>query len=242
MIKTYEQNPSIAQAMLNTKKGVQPIFNQGSGADFSVYSHNSEEMKSMALDFISKKVVDKDQFIKIYIHSLPVLSDLKNSTKILFQYILMSLSEEVGKDRLYISYKDYQARSSKNPMYMKISQPTFSRCLNELLGLGILFKSSLANIYFINIAYIFNGDRLRFITEYQLKGSERLSEENRNEDLEDESDEEVGKKFNERKFKLDEPETKSLDEISKEDYDKMNNEVLDRVPLKDLEKYPWVDL
>lgn len=137
-----------------------------------------------------------------------------------------------------MSYDDYVENLTKWPLMAKVSRTTYFSCINELIEKGVVYRSYLTNIYFINIAYIFNGDRLRFITEYQLKENEKLSEVNQNED----SDDEVEKKFNERKFKLDEPETKSLDEISKEDYDKMNNEVLDRVPLKDLEKYPWVDL
>ncbi|VWB72759.1 hypothetical protein BPS26883_03460 [Burkholderia pseudomultivorans] len=239
----YKENPSIAQAMVNTKKGAKPIFNQGSGTDFSVYSHNSEEMKSIALDFVSKKVVDRDKFIKIYIHSLPVLSELKNSTKILFQYILMSLSEEVGKDQIYMSYDDYSVNVSQWPLMAKVSRTTYFSCINELLAKGVIYKSYKTNIYFINIAYIFNGDRLTFIEEYTLKkenDSKQVSQK-------EETDEELEKRFNERKFRFSEPEEKSEDEISEMDYKKMNDEVLDRVPLKELEKYPfnnsqWEDL
>ncbi|MCB4346813.1 hypothetical protein LA345_23275 [Burkholderia vietnamiensis] len=176
-MKIYSENPSIEQAMINTKKGVKPIFSQNSQTSISIQEETEDDIKSICLDFVTKKIVDKDQFIKLYIHSFPVLSDLKNSTKILFQYILTSLSEEIGKDKIYLSYKDYQAKSLKNPLYPKISQPTFSRCMNELMELEIIFKSELANIYFINIAYIFNGDRLRFITEYQIKKEKTQDEE-----------------------------------------------------------------
>lgn len=165
--QVYSENPSIEMAMINTKKGVRAIFSKDSETSISV-SHG-DDMKSVALDFSRKCVIDKDKFIKLYIHSFPVLSDLKNSTKLFFQYILTSLSNETNQDRLYIAYKDYQEKAKRNPIFPSISQPTFSRCLRELLDLGILFKSTLPNLYFVNIAYVFNGDRLRFLTEYQLK-------------------------------------------------------------------------
>lgn len=171
-IKIHKENPSIQQAMINTKKGAKMVFANNSSTEISVYDKENEDIEKLTLDFVAKKVVDKDEFIKIYVYSLPKLAELKNSTKILFQYILVSVNEEIGKDTIYISFKDYQGKADKNPIYPKISQPTFSRCLNELLQLGIVYKSELANMYFINISYVFNGDRLRFITEYQLKKQE----------------------------------------------------------------------
>lgn len=171
-IKTHKENPSIQKAMVNTKKGAKLVFGNNNQTDISIYEENTEELKKLTLDFTAKKVIDKDEFIKIYIHSLPVLSDLKKSTKILYQYILLLVNKSVGQDRIYISYKDYLQKAEENKYLIDISQPTFSRALNELLEKEILFKSELLNIYFLNIAYIFNGDRLRFITEYQLKKEE----------------------------------------------------------------------
>ena len=148
------------------------VFAQNSSAEIAVYGKQDEDIEKLTLDFVAKKVVDKDEFIKIYVYSLPIFAEMKNSTKILFHYILLSVNEEIGKDSIYISFKDYQGKAAKNPMYPKISQPTFSRCLNELLQLGIVYKSGLSNMYYINISYVFNGDRLRFITEYHLKKQE----------------------------------------------------------------------
>lgn len=169
--KTYKENPSIKTAMVNTKKGAKFVFGNNNQTDISIYENNTEELKTLTLDFCAKRVVDKDEFIKIYIHSLPVLSELKNSTKILYQYILYLVHQSIGQDRFYISYKDYCERVESNKYLVKVSQATFYRALDELLEKQLLFKSNLTNLYFINIAYVFNGDRLRFITEYQLKNT-----------------------------------------------------------------------
>lgn len=181
--QVYSENPSIEMAMINTKKGVRAVFAKDSETEISVT--HGDDMKSVALDFSRKCVIDKDKFIKLYIHSFPVLADLKNSTKLLFQYILSSLSHESNQDRLYIAYKDYQEKAKRNPIFPSISQPTFSRCMKELLELEILFKSTLPNLYFINIAYVFNGDRLRFLTEYQLKKDREEAEQGESEEHEE---------------------------------------------------------
>lgn len=174
--KTYKENPSIEKAMVNTKKGAKMVFGNNNQTDITLYEDSTEEVKKLTLEFCAKKVIDKDEFIKIYIHSFPVLSELKNSTKILYQYILYLVNQEVGKDKIYISYKDYLNKAEENKFLLKISKATFYRGLEELLDKEILFKSELLNIYFLNIAYIFNGDRLRFITEYQLKKEENNEE------------------------------------------------------------------
>lgn len=172
VLNTYKENPSIKDAMVNTKKGAKVVFGNNNQTEISVYEQNTEELKSLTLDFCTKKIVDKDEFIKIYVHSFPVLSELKNSAKILYQYILYLVNKSVASDRLYVSYKDYLEKTEKNKFLVKVSQATFYNALNELLEKKLLFKSDLTNIYFINIAYVFNGDRLRFITEYQLSKQE----------------------------------------------------------------------
>lgn len=170
-MEVYSENPSIGQAIVNTKKGVKLHFGNAD-CHFTVLQQESEEVQSAAIDFVAKTFVDKDQFIKIYIHSFPVLAELKNSTKVLFQYVLMSIHKGIKQDSVYLSYEDYVDCVEQYPLMSKISKATYFRCINELLDKKILFKSTKSNIYFINIAYIFNGDRLTFIRQYQLKKAE----------------------------------------------------------------------
>lgn len=157
--------------MINTKKGAKLVFGNNNQTDISIYQDETEELKTLTLDFCAKRIVDRDEFIKIYVHSFPVLSELKNSTKILYQYILYLVHKSIGEDRIYISYKDYLKKINNGSLF-KISQATFYNALNELLEKEILFKTDITGFYFLNISYVFNGDRLKFITEYQLKKQE----------------------------------------------------------------------
>ncbi|MGU4699143.1 hypothetical protein K6L09_20970 [Burkholderia cepacia] len=169
--KEYDENPSMNQAMLNTKKGAKVVFGNVNDTEI-YYSSEEEDLKKLRLDICAKKIVDKDEFIKLYVYSFPVLSELKASSKMLFQYILMLVKDGIGKDTIYLSYDDYVSFVEKYPMMSKLSRSTYFNCINELKEKEVIFKSTKKYMYFINISYVFNGDRLRFITEYQLRKQE----------------------------------------------------------------------
>jgi hypothetical protein len=48
-------------------------------------------------------------------------------------------------------------------------QPSFYRGLLEFLDRGFLFRTPWEGTYFINVCYLFNGDRLAFVKGYQRK-------------------------------------------------------------------------
>jgi hypothetical protein len=52
------------------------------------------------------------------------------------------------------------------------SKTTYYRGLNELLDQGFLFRSYDSNDhYFVNVRYMFNGDRMVLVQGYRLKGT-----------------------------------------------------------------------
>jgi len=56
----------------------------------------------------------------------------------------------------------------ENPKY-QMSIPTIRRGLNELVKSKIVAPSAKIGAYYINPNFIFNGDRVRFITEIKRK-------------------------------------------------------------------------
>lgn len=175
-IETYEENPSIKSATLNTKKGCKLIFGHNNEQEIMVKNSETDEYETAIIDFTTKKIIDRSQFIKVYINAFPVLSDLKNSTKIVYQYILLSVSKQVGKDIYHFSFRDYLQQCESNISLVQVSEKTYYNAVKELLEKKILFKCTSPSLFFLNIDYVFNGDRLRFITEYharKTKDSER---------------------------------------------------------------------
>jgi len=52
----------------------------------------------------------------------------------------------------------------------------FRRGRRELLEKEFLYRSTTDGVFFINIRYMFNGDRLAFVRTYHLKGSGQQTE------------------------------------------------------------------
>ena len=52
-----------------------------------------------------------------------------------------------------------------------LTERTYQRGLKELLNKGFLFRSPIDGIFFVNIQFMFNGDRLAFVKGYKRRGA-----------------------------------------------------------------------
>lgn len=50
-----------------------------------------------------------------------------------------------------------------------LEERTYQRGLRELLEKEFLFRSTNPGLFFVNIRFLFNGDRLAFVKAYKLK-------------------------------------------------------------------------
>jgi hypothetical protein len=107
--------------------------------------------------------VDKDIFVKVFARQLTVFFDLSQVGIKLLEVIMHEAGRDANTDSVYlstISTKDYMNKIGK-----KYSQASYYRGRDELLSKGFIAKSVRQHIYFINPAMIWNGDRIKFITE-----------------------------------------------------------------------------
>lgn len=59
-----------------------------------------------------------------------------------------------------------------NQQINTLNDRTYQRGLRELLDKEFLFRSPEDGTFFVNIRYMFNGDRLAFVKAYHLKDSQ----------------------------------------------------------------------
>jgi DNA-binding transcriptional regulator YhcF (GntR family) len=78
------------------------------------------------------------------------------------------IREHPGKDKIELSQYLAQDRG--------LNERTFRRGLRELLEKEFLYRSTSDGVFFINIRFMFNGDRLAFVKSYHLKGASRQHE------------------------------------------------------------------
>jgi hypothetical protein len=53
---------------------------------------------------------------------------------------------------------------------------TYDRGIRELLEKEFLYRTVFDGLYFVNIRYMFNGDRLAFVKTYRVKNSDQQAE------------------------------------------------------------------
>lgn len=117
-----------------------------------------------------RKLVDAERFVKVYVAHLNAFFDLKPGTIRVLSVVLECMTENqfIGSGRFYLNYntcsKFFESFGSK-----PVSKPTFYSALNEMIANGMIAPSTDPNLFFVNPAVFFTGDRIRFVTELRRK-------------------------------------------------------------------------
>ncbi len=70
-----------------------------------------------------------------------------------------------GQDEVKLSFY------SASEQMKSLTERTYQRGLRELLNKEFLYRSPVDGVFYVNIRFMFNGDRLAFVKGYQRKGS-----------------------------------------------------------------------
>lgn len=169
-LPVYRTNPSIPEALTSMKTGIKRISNPSGNEMIISNSHTGEVVTGVDVGFHQRIKVDKTQFVKLYIQGVSAFVGLTKAGAKALEMVISESSINTGKDTLFIS-----PRIGKE--IYNISKPTFMRGMKELLENGILYEHIEDNWYFININFMFNGDRLAFLKTYELTDFSSINEE-----------------------------------------------------------------
>lgn len=118
------------------------------------------------------KVVDDAQFVKVFADGIRAMYDLSAPGSKVFRYLFDQVQTSPNVDRIYLYFMD----ALEEPW--SISKPVFYRGLAELLDKNFIAASTNPNMFFLNPAMIWNGDRFRFVQEYRrAKPAERIEQD-----------------------------------------------------------------
>ena len=112
--------------------------------------------------FMRTKMVDTETFAKVYQLGFQAFADLKPSVMKVFQYIVNQLKPD--HDRFFLYIEDIM----KETGYTKM---TVYRALGQLCAKEIIARGSSNTDYFINPMYVFNGNRVTFITNWIINNA-----------------------------------------------------------------------
>jgi hypothetical protein len=166
-LPVYRVNPSIpASGSFATK---QRRFEVPGGKAAVIIDNGTGEIKGIGgMGFWWQEEVDASRFVKLFLDGIKQASGLSKSGMQVFEIVYHQMREKHGNDKIELS--QYLAQD------YGLNERTFRRGLRELLEKEFLFRSTSDGLFFINIRFMFNGDRLAFVKTYHLKGASRQQE------------------------------------------------------------------
>jgi len=155
-VKVYQTNPSIpSETEIKRSKRAQIgtdmrglVVDSGSG---EILGHGG----AIAYEW---EEVDKERFVKLYLAGLKQAAGLSKAGLAVFETVYKKVRERPGQDTVPLD-----AYSST------LHLVTYRRGLRELLEKEFFFRSPNSGLFFVNIRFMFNGDRLAFVKGYKLK-------------------------------------------------------------------------
>ena len=166
----HAKNPFLVDASVNSKTGTKRLSNK-KGDKFMIVSDSGETVAPAGFHEIVE--VDKTQFVKLYINGVKAFQGLKSAGAKVFEIIYRAVQDAVGSDRIYLHFMSIEQNITP------ISRATFDRGMTELLEKNFIAESLEPGMYFLNIDYLFNGNRLAFIKEYRIKSIDDTIEQSK---------------------------------------------------------------
>lgn len=165
----FEENPFLEGVGYNQKRRTEVIYD---GRQAIINSDTGEVLEDH-LAVARVRHIDTDQFVKVYLANLHLFFDLGKPAQRVAEFVLHQIGHRaIGRGEVLLTFGDYQR-------YFKDRQgntrTTWQRGLAELAGKNLIAKSHTSNVWWINPAVAFNGDRARFITEIRRKKSKPSS-------------------------------------------------------------------
>lgn len=149
----FKQNPLIMVTEIPTKE-----MNVAIATTKELADKQTGEVEQVTR-VMTRKVVDTEQFAKVYLDGVSRAFDLSKTAQRLFKIILMTL--EKNSDYIWLSFMGVQQHDPE------MSDKVFRRAMAELVEKRFLAHANEPNKMWTNPHLFHNGDRVQFITEYR---------------------------------------------------------------------------
>ena len=159
----YKSNPSLSDPFPVRIRSAKPARG---GDAYMIAPGTGEVIAKGAFAFVEDREVESEQFVKMYLAGIRRYGELSKAGALLFEFVYREISGRGGKDKDTVSIS-YLLALEWEP---KLTARTYQRGLGELLAKGFLFRSLAADVYFVNVRFMFNGDRMALVQGYRRKG------------------------------------------------------------------------
>jgi hypothetical protein len=156
-IPIYKTNPSIPQPGEITRSKRNQIGPEHKG--FVINASGEVLGNGVALAYEWEEV-DDERFVKLFLAGLKQATGLSKPGLAVFELVYNELRNSPKQDTVQLSV-----------LTAGLKKTTFYEGLRDLLKREFLFRSPYEGTFFINIRYMFNGDRLAFVKAYSRNGA-----------------------------------------------------------------------
>lgn len=163
-IKVYLTNPSVPEKGAITRPRRRQIGDEHKG--LVIDDGSGEVLGRGAAIAYEWEEVDSERFVKLFLAGLKQASGLSKAGLAVFELVYNAMREKPGQDSVSLSV-----------LTSGLKKTTYYDGLRELLEREFLFRSPYDGTFFVNIRYMFNGDRLAFVKAYHLKGAKPQQEQ-----------------------------------------------------------------
>ncbi|MCW5631900.1 MAG: hypothetical protein KIT17_01055 [Rubrivivax sp.] len=162
--KRYASNPSVPQqgGLADTRTRPVRIPGADKGMLFAD-GQTGELIGSGVRHFFKFEEVDASRFVKLFLDGMKQAAGLSKAGMQVFELVYRQLQDSPNTDQIALSWHLAKQRG------LDIPERTYRHGLRQLLEREFLFESLVDGLYYVNIRYMFNGDRLTFIRGYKLK-------------------------------------------------------------------------
>jgi hypothetical protein len=167
-VPVYKSNPSVPNPSDISRRKKIKYGDEKKG--FVVDSGTGEVIAVGGMGFYQFEEVDDTRFVKMFLSGIKQTAELSKAGLALFEIVYRQLQENPGVDEVKLSHY------SASEQIKDLNERTYHRGLRELLDKQFLFRSPSDGVFFVNICYMFNGDRLAFVKGYQRKGTGKQAE------------------------------------------------------------------
>lgn len=157
-LERFSFNPFIGDDAFIIKKKNKTIL-AGTTKDILVDSETGEVRQATL--FAKKKLIDAENFVKLYLTEIKNFFELSNKGIKALSYLTTILP--INKDLVYIHIPDLMEFCGFK------SKETAYRAIKELIINKVIAISNKANLFYLNPKIMFNGDRIIFMNEYQIR-------------------------------------------------------------------------
>lgn len=163
----YRTNPSVPSASGLVTRNKR--FHVPGGKAAMIVDNSTGEIKGIGgMGFWWEEEVDSTRFVKLFLDGIKQAAGLSKTGIQVFELVYHQMRANPGSDEIKLN--QYVARDHG------MSDRTYQRGVRELLEKEFLYRSPSDGVFFVNIRFMFNGDRLAFVKSYHLKGTVRQRE------------------------------------------------------------------